>query len=183
MPRLHCRGLLARSIGGAFFFLLFLLEFTSLRAAAQSPYVDNGDGTITDQGSGLMWEKLSDDGTVHDQDNTYSWEAAVTDKIARLNNGSGFAGYKDWRLPSRNELKSIVDPRHQAPAVSPAFNAACTSGCTVTSCSCAVSGYYWSSSTDADNSKGAWFVDFKDGSVGSTTKWGLNYVRAVRGQG
>jgi len=181
MPRMHRRGLLARSIAGVFFFLLFLLEFTSLPAAAQSRYVDNGDGTITDQGSGLMWEKLSDDGTVHDQDNTYAWEAAVTDKIARLNNGSGFVGYRDWRIPTWTELKSIVDSRHQAPAVSPAFNAACTSGCTVTSCSCAVSGYYWSSSTNAVGSKGAWFVNFKDGYVDSVTKYALNYVRAVRG--
>src|SRR5262249_50972170 len=32
-------------------------------------YVDNGDGTITDTRTGLMWEKQSDDGSIHDKDN------------------------------------------------------------------------------------------------------------------
>jgi hypothetical protein len=39
-------------------------------------YVDNGDGTITDSKTGLMWEKLSDDGSIHDWDATYTWADA-----------------------------------------------------------------------------------------------------------
>src|SRR5207237_6537097 len=36
-------------------------------------YDDNGNGTVTDLNTGLVWEKLSDDGTAHDKDNPYSW--------------------------------------------------------------------------------------------------------------
>jgi hypothetical protein len=36
-------------------------------------YLDNGDGTITDLHTRLMWEKKSDDGSIHDWSNTYSW--------------------------------------------------------------------------------------------------------------
>lgn len=36
-------------------------------------YVDNGDGTITDVNTGLMWEKKSDDGTLNDKDLRYPW--------------------------------------------------------------------------------------------------------------
>lgn len=36
-------------------------------------YTDNGDGTFTDNNSGLMWEMKDDAGGIHDKDNTYSW--------------------------------------------------------------------------------------------------------------
>jgi hypothetical protein len=73
-------------------------------------YVDNGDGTITDTKTGLMWEKLSDDGSMHDQDTTYTWANAFAVKVATLNGGGGFAGYTDWRVPNVNELQSIGEP-------------------------------------------------------------------------
>src|SRR5919198_2193305 len=39
-------------------------------------YVDNGDGTITDSNTGLVWEKKSADGTIHEKDMTYIWSNA-----------------------------------------------------------------------------------------------------------
>src|SRR5205814_8852509 len=48
-------------------------EDGELRKGAPLTYVDNGDGTVTDVNTGLMWEKLSHDGTVHDEHNTYTW--------------------------------------------------------------------------------------------------------------
>jgi hypothetical protein len=51
---------------------------TGRRAAARvGAYVDNGDGTITDAVTGLMWEKLSDDGSIHDADAAYGWPEAL----------------------------------------------------------------------------------------------------------
>jgi hypothetical protein len=44
-------------------------------ALAGSRFKDNGDGTITDTKTGLMWEKKSDDGGIHDKDNKYIWTA------------------------------------------------------------------------------------------------------------
>ncbi|MCY1722381.1 DUF1566 domain-containing protein [Prolixibacteraceae bacterium Z1-6] len=59
--------------------------------------VDNGDGTVSDLATGLMWQK-ADDG------NSYNWEEAL-DYAWNLE----LAGYSDWRLPDAKELQSIVD--------------------------------------------------------------------------
>ncbi|MCK6557413.1 DUF1566 domain-containing protein [Candidatus Binatia bacterium] len=143
-------------------------------------YVDNGDGTVTDTKTGLMWEKLSADGSIHDAYNTYTWTAAVTTKIATLN-GGGFAGYTDWRLPNINELLSLVNYGALGPAIDAAFNTACVPSCTVTTCSCTVSSYYWSSTTYRSSPSGAWVVGFGSGDVGAGLKSTNFYVRAVRG--
>ncbi len=50
----------------------------TIQAGASLHYVDNGDGTITDSTTGLMWEKKDDDNLgglagLHDQDNSYPW--------------------------------------------------------------------------------------------------------------
>lgn len=60
-------------------------------------FVDNGDGTITDLATGLMWQK-ADSGTGMD------WEESLT-----YAEDLELAGYSDWRLPNAKELQSIVD--------------------------------------------------------------------------
>src|SRR5450631_113015 len=81
-------------------------------------YVDNGDGTVTDNRTGLMWEKKSAAGTgdVHDVNNFYTWNATspLTDPSGTLYSDllhqldglefsgaphSCFAGHCDWRIP------------------------------------------------------------------------------------
>jgi len=164
-------------------------------------FVDNGDGTITDTSTGLMWEKKSDDGSIHDKDNVYTWSGAsygstnvldgtaATTFLAALNAGGGFAGYTDWRLPNRTELESLtnlevvegVDPTTFA-----VFNTNCgvnssgNPGCTVTTCSCTVPTFYWSSSTFMAVPQAAWWVYFRSGSTGADTKSSGKQVRAVR---
>jgi len=147
-------------------------------------YVDNGDGTITDTRTGLMWEKLSDDGTIHDKDNTYTWADAFAAKMVGLNGGSGFAGHTDWRLPNVNELQSLVSYGASFPAVYPPFYTACVPGCTVLTCSCTfpnVLAYFWSSTTVATDPNGAWYVGFDGGGMAYNNKLNALYVRAVRG--
>ena len=141
-------------------------------------YTDNGDGTITDNVTGLMWEKKDDSGGIHDQDNLYTWcvdvspdngacdngtnsmdGTIVTTFLAALNGGGGFAGYTDWRIPNYKELTSILDLETVGPAVDPAFHqsATCT-GCTdvtAAACSCMQSNYYWSSTTYQGEMEGA----------------------------
>lgn len=60
-------------------------------------YIDNGDGTISDLNTGLMWQQ-ADDG------NFYDWENALS-----TGENLTLAGHTDWRLPNPKELHSIVD--------------------------------------------------------------------------
>jgi hypothetical protein len=144
-------------------------------------YTDNGDGTITDTKTGLMWEKLSDDGTIHDKDTAYTWSNSFAVKVAGLNGGAGFAGHTDWRLPNRSELESIVNLGAVSPAVSGAFNTACTASCTVTTCSCIQPNIYWSATTNQSNPSYAWDVNFGGGTVNVNSKGSSFWVRGVRG--
>lgn len=63
-------------------------------------YVDNGDNTITDNETNLMWSK-------YDSGQGYTWKDALA--LVQTYNSSSFAGYSDWRLPNTKELQSIVD--------------------------------------------------------------------------
>lgn len=147
-------------------------------AGAPLSYTDNGDGTITDNNTGLMWEKKTNCSTPdttadpHCYLNTYTWQQAL-DYVAALNNEC-FAGHCDWRLSNVKELQSIVNYQQYSPAVSSAFND-CANG------SCTSSSYYWSSSSYAYNPNSASFVYFYDGNVYASYKNGNGYVRAVRG--
>src|SRR5439155_4104024 len=123
------------------------------------------DGTIADNNTGLMWEKLSMDGSVHDVSNTYTWANAFAQHVATLNSTS-FAGHNDWRMPNVKELESIMNYQNVDPTVSPAFNTNCTSGCTVLTCSCTTSSSgYWSSTTAASNPSTAGVLDTGGGGV------------------
>lgn len=134
----------------------------AFQAGLARAYVDNGDGTITDTNTGLMWEKLADDDSVHDKDTTYQRQFPVEIpispgpglpnairlelKMEALNGGSGFAGYRDWRVPSVNELLSITSwEPFGAVGGDPVFNTGCVPGCTVLTCSCPGGGPFWSS--------------------------------------
>ena len=152
-------------------------------------YNDLGNGVIKDQRTGLFWEKKSDDDSIHDMDNAYSWSTgdpwafngtAASVFLATLNAAPCFGGFCDWRLPTITELPTLVDYGNAVPAVPAAFNTGCTAGCTVTTCSCTRSSYYWSSSTSPSNPLGAWYVYFYDGYVGTYSKADSEFVRAVR---
>jgi hypothetical protein len=82
-------------------------------------FVDNGDGTISDLATGLMW-------TRDDSGEGMNWEEALAWVQAR--NAESHLGYDDWHLPNVKELQSIVDytrsPATTGPAaIDPMFNA------------------------------------------------------------
>ncbi len=60
-------------------------------------FVDNGDATITDRATGLMWQQ-ADDGVARDWEDALAYAESET-----------LAGYSDWRLPNVKELQSLVD--------------------------------------------------------------------------
>jgi hypothetical protein len=149
-------------------------------------FVDNGDGTISDARTRLMWEKLSDDGSDHDFGRHSSWEIAITSRIEDINSGGGFAGYTDWRVPSVYELMTLLRPSTAPdPAVSSEFDTGCVPGCSVLTCSCTNDSSYWTSDRFGDR---AWTVDFDDGSTsegpraflsGLDVQWLLRAVRTI----
>jgi hypothetical protein len=79
-------------------------------------YVDNGDGTVTDMVTGLMWQQSPDnncDGIIN-YDDKVSYSAAVAGAA-----GYRLGGHSDWRLPTIKELYSLIefnglDPNVQA---------------------------------------------------------------------
>ncbi|MDV7186293.1 DUF1566 domain-containing protein [Lutibacter sp. TH_r2] len=83
-------------------------------AYGKNNFIDNGDGTISDLATGLMWQK-TDDGSSRD------WEESLTyAENLKLGNKS------DWRLPNAKELQSIVDYTRSlqttnSPAINPIF--------------------------------------------------------------
>lgn len=140
-------------------------------------FTDNGDGTITDNRTLLMWEKLSADMSIHDRFNLYSWENAFALKVAALNSAGGFAGHRDWRVPNRNELASLVDLAAGL-GMPGAFDTGCTPGCTVLVCSCA--GGMWTSTTLDGYTPYAFAQNFP---IGNSETWEKSRelpVRAVR---
>jgi hypothetical protein len=139
-----------------------------IRAGAALRYTSNGNGTITDHNTGLVWEKK----TAANMFDAYFWDEAF-DYVARLN-AATFAGYGDWRLPNIRELQSLIDYGHFDPAVSPEFND-CANG------SCTVSGSYWSSTSVGSSPNLAWRVNFYDGAHLVGGKTFTIRVRAVRG--
>ena len=156
-----------------------------VQAGAMLDYTDNGDGTITDNNTGLQWAKKSSDDSIHDVDDTYTWEDAFAVYIAGLNTAN-FAGHNDWRLANAKELQSIVNYQNVGPAVSAAFDTGCAANCTVTTCSCTAASNYWSSTTSTNDPTAAWVVNFNFGFVVARNKSDERHVRerhvrAVRG--
>lgn len=73
----------------------------NVKAGAAWPdprFYDNGDGTITDNLTGLMWQQAGDDS------GSLDWEQAIS-----YCSGLELAGYDDWRLPNRKEMLSLIN--------------------------------------------------------------------------
>ena len=94
-------------------------------------FTDNGDGTVTDNLTSMVWAKdanlmkTRDPG--FDNDLTFSWVSSTAgdgavmwqhalDYIKKLNT-ENYLGYNDWRLPNINELNSLIDLQKTSPAL------------------------------------------------------------------
>lgn len=133
----------------------------------QNSYTDNGDGTITDVATGLMWMQ-------DDSQSGMNWK----DALSYAENYS-FAGYDNWRLPDAKELQSIVDysrspQSSSSAAIDPLFN------CTQITNEAGEADYpfYWSSTTHASwtiGNEGGWgvYVSFGRAMGNESTEVGL----------
>ncbi|MCH7501261.1 MAG: DUF1566 domain-containing protein [Nitrospinae bacterium] len=71
---------------------------------SQERFVDNGDETVSDRKTGLMWKKTD---TMTDLKKWVNYQDSV-DYVRELKE-KRFAGYDDWRLPTKDEMYSLYD--------------------------------------------------------------------------
>jgi len=141
---------------------------------------DNGDGTVTDTVTGLVWLRQAD--CIHD---TWAGALAAVNGLASgqcgLTDGSAPAS---WRMPNRKEMQSLVDRAQNNQA--DFFGTAWTSGNpTIASMGAVFANfiqlqYYWTSTTDASDTSSAWTVFSCDFGVYDVPKTATGYALAVR---
>ncbi len=137
-------------------------------------FVDNGDGTMVDRLTGLMWElKCTERGCSdrHDVFASKPWRSAVSEWVASLNE-EAYAGHRDWRLPTAEELRTLLV------AVPPCAKEPCDA--TVLPREQIAPAAYWTSTTFSIDKRRAWAVSFRDGEVYTADKSDALHVRAVR---
>ena len=181
------RRLSPRTVILAALLIVMSVGIHGVATAAKPWFVDNGNGTITDNQTGLMWEKKTD-GNVND---LYTWSSTgtaadgtlFTSFLATMNcevsadascPGS-LAGHYDWRIPNIAELRTIVDLSAAgcgtgSPCIGPIFGPTAAAK-------------YWSSTSRAGafGPEVAWVVFFLNGGLGANFKVDVFSVRAVRG--
>jgi hypothetical protein len=121
----------------------------------KSRFVKNSDGTVTDNLFKVMW------GPTLPEYMTYS-------KAEKACKDLSFAGYKDWRLPTVNELFSLVDRKKYSPAIDTEIFPDTKSN------------WYWTSEVYVGSSDDGWIVYFNYGYVSYYYRNSVLYVRPVR---
>jgi hypothetical protein len=114
---------------------------------------------IIDKRTGLIWQDNAAAKSIRK-----SWKEAV-EYCSNLS----LDGYTDWRLPSYDELLSIIDYDRSDPSIVSSFKNAAPL-------------YYWSSSQSVDDPGKAWHVSFRLGYTDRYDKSSEYYVRCARGR-
>ncbi len=123
----------------------------------ENDYKDNGDGTVTDNATGLTWQQSGSDEMIQ-----YNKALSYTEEL----NQKRFGGYSDWRLPTVEELISLLEKYGQPNNlfIDTIFDKK----------------QLWCWSTDKRSSGSGWGIIFNSGSVACFNLRGYLYVRAVR---
>jgi hypothetical protein len=123
----------------------------------QHPFSDNGNGTVTDPAAGLMWQNSGHRAAV-----TYISAQALINRL----NKEKFAGHSDWRLPTLEELASLMQsPRTDGLYLAPIWDhrPLC-----------------WSADAYPDAPISSWYAVFSDGTLSWASHPFTFFVRAVR---
>ncbi|MDM8544945.1 DUF1566 domain-containing protein [Candidatus Venteria ishoeyi] len=125
-------------------------------------FTHNGDGTVTDQQTGLIWKRCLEGQSGADcmtgTPESFTWQQA-------LQRG---ASQSPWRLPNIKELASIVELHCYDPAIN------------LTMFPNDPGGYVWSGSPYAAHANLAWYVDFDSGHASGYYRGYSRHVRLVR---
>ncbi|SHO52540.1 Lcl domain-containing protein [Desulfopila aestuarii] len=126
-------------VGSSYHVKKFYVRYVRGNAYGENDFRDNGDGTITDRATGLMWMQ-------RDSARAMNWEEALQYAASQE-----FAGYSDWRLPNAKELQSIVDYTRSpditlSPAIAPIFE----STEVINEAGNKDFGFYWTSTTHVE---------------------------------
>lgn len=139
-------------------------------------FVDNANGTVTDQKTGLIWLKNANAFGTHTWANALTVCGTLTNGMHGLADGS-VAG--DWRLPNIEELQSLLARQYVSPSL------ANTAGTGQWASADPFTGvqldFYWSSTTYAGDTISAWRVYLFNALVDADTKTHSCYVWPVRG--
>lgn len=133
-------------------------------------FTDNGDGTVTDNLTGLIWTK---DANAPGPGLCFTatwktWQDALN--YVDCLNTSAYLGHSDWRLPNVNELETLINAKQ--PNTAAWLNTQGFSNVQLY--------HYWTSTSIADNPGNAWVVHMWFGYMFSYGKSGDLYVWPVR---
>jgi hypothetical protein len=170
-------------------------KYVGIDAAGEQLPPGEAGTCVLDQFTGLMWEVKADDGGLRDRSHTYTWfdpneaneeldyrgvpdggecamSACDTHAFPAAVNEQGLCGFRDWRIPSRDELGSISDPRktREPPSINTTYFPNTQSG------------EYWSSNDYQFQFDTAWLWNFGNGLDRVEWKRSPRYVRLVRGE-
>jgi hypothetical protein len=120
-------------------------------------FTDNGDGTVTDSHTGLVWQKIQPSSTL-------TWEEALA-----YAEGLVLAGKSDWRVPNIKELQSLNEVKLSKPSFNKNYFTSI------------VSGNFWSSTTLVQSTGKAWDINVDYGIVSYNDKTLKENIICVRG--
>jgi hypothetical protein len=137
-------------------------------------YTDNGDGTVTDKSSGLMWMRCAlgqswTSGTCRGAPGTFTWQSAQG-AASSLNATGGYASHADWRMPHIPELAMIVERQCANPRINLSVFPATPSS------------YFWTATGRRGKGMDAegYLLSFGAEGAGHDPKNDLHYARLVR---
>lgn len=143
------------SAGGAKKFHVRTVRDISTPTTIATRFIDNKNGTTTDQLTGLIWQQIPTD--------SMTWEQAL---ITAENLVSG--GSNQWRMPNIKELQSISEVSIYNPSISKTYFSGISTA------------FYWSSTSLANQSTRAWYLDTQFGITTQVLKTNKLRLLAVR---
>lgn len=146
-----------KSAGGSKYFHVRAVRNAVSASFSVTRFTENNDGTVTDNYTGLVWQKIQPAATM-------TWEEALAyAKTINLGKKS------DWRLPNIREIQSLNDVSLTKPSFSKSYFPNVSSG------------NYWSSTTLVQDNAKAWDINVEYGIVSQNLKTMKQNVLLVRG--